>query len=323
MTKKLVFFNHKGGVGKTTLTVNIAAALSEAHKRVLLVDADPQCNLSSYLLQSDVLDDYLDSSDSAEGRTLWSSVQPVAEGVGDVKIVRPVELSGGQTLLIPGDIRMSEFEGELSEYWTQCIQRKAKGYRGTTAISSLVQQISNDDEVDIVLYDIGPNIGPLNRVILLDCDALVIPVACDIFSLRALKTVGRVLLQWIKEWETICTIAPSSLDLMAGRPRLLGYIPQQFRTYRGVPARNYARILTQIDKQVRSDVVSVLSSYDKRLIGTAGGSNIGQVKDYGSLIPAAQQAGTALWLTQGATQDQRQEARAAFRSIANNILRRL
>ena len=49
-SKPIALFNHKGGAGKTTLSANIAATLAWLGKRVLLVDADPQCNLTSYLL---------------------------------------------------------------------------------------------------------------------------------------------------------------------------------------------------------------------------------------------------------------------------------
>jgi cellulose biosynthesis protein BcsQ len=48
--KKIALFNHKGGVGKTTLTVNIAAALADRDRTVLIIDSDPQCNLSSFYL---------------------------------------------------------------------------------------------------------------------------------------------------------------------------------------------------------------------------------------------------------------------------------
>src|ERR1700683_1962016 len=91
--KRIALFNHKGGVGKTTLTVNVAAALAALGKRVLLVDADPQCNLTSYLVESDVVDDLLDGSSGPKGATLWSAVKPVSEGAGDILQIKPIELS--------------------------------------------------------------------------------------------------------------------------------------------------------------------------------------------------------------------------------------
>ena len=52
---RISIFNHKGGVGKTTLTINIAAALASLGNRVLIVDSDPQCNSTAYLVDADVL----------------------------------------------------------------------------------------------------------------------------------------------------------------------------------------------------------------------------------------------------------------------------
>jgi len=89
---RFVVFNHKGGVGKTTLTVNLAAAVTELGKRVLLVDSDPQGNLTSYLIEDAVVDDLLDNSDGPEGSTLWSALKPVTEGIGEpkaIEILRP------------------------------------------------------------------------------------------------------------------------------------------------------------------------------------------------------------------------------------------
>ena len=73
--------------------MNIAAALADAGKRVLLVDSDPQCNLSSYLVEASVLDDVLDRSDTDKGQTLWSAVRPIVEAAGDVKPIEAVERS--------------------------------------------------------------------------------------------------------------------------------------------------------------------------------------------------------------------------------------
>ena len=60
--KTLAIFNHKGGVGKTTLAVNAADALVDLGFRVMLVDADPQCNLTSFYLPEKELDELLGES---------------------------------------------------------------------------------------------------------------------------------------------------------------------------------------------------------------------------------------------------------------------
>src|SRR6266850_988911 len=88
---RIALFNHKGGVGKTTLTVNLAFALADMGKTVLLVDSDPQCNLTSYLVQADVVDKWLDESDGKNGQTIWSALSPLIEAGKDIKIINSYE----------------------------------------------------------------------------------------------------------------------------------------------------------------------------------------------------------------------------------------
>src|SRR5882672_5830994 len=89
---RLTIYNHKGGVGKTTLSVNIGAALAEKGARVLLIDSDPQCNLTSFFLPDAEVDELLDKSEKPSGRTLWTALKPVADGLGRVRPVKPFEL---------------------------------------------------------------------------------------------------------------------------------------------------------------------------------------------------------------------------------------
>ena len=219
---RLVIFNHKGGVGKTTLTVNVAARLAVRGKRVLLVDADPQCNLTSYLVEAKVVDDLLDNSDSEQGGTLWTAVKPLVEGNGDIRQIEPIESYPRNLFLLPGDIRLSDYEAELNEFWGQCLQRKIRGFKGTTAISRLVDAVARKHKIDFVFYDIGPNIGALNRVVLLDATHFIVSVACDIFSVRALRTLGRTLAGWIQDWKTIAALAPEGTYVLKGKPKFLG-----------------------------------------------------------------------------------------------------
>jgi len=105
------------------------------------VDADPQCNLTSYLVDSAVVDDLLDHSDQSKGSTIWSALKPVVEGLGEVKFIRPIELPTSGCFLLPGDIRLSDFEAELNEFWSQSLQRKVRGFNGTAALSLVVSKI--------------------------------------------------------------------------------------------------------------------------------------------------------------------------------------
>lgn len=319
---RLAIFNHKGGVGKTTLTFNLAVAIANLGKRVLLVDSDPQCNLTAYLFDDKVIDDLLDHSDTEAGRTIWSALSPVVQATGDVRRIRPYELPEKNVLLVPGDVRLSEFESELNEFWGQCFQRKLKGFRGTTALSSLVNQLARAHNSDYVFYDSGPNIGPLNRVILLDCDYFIVPVAYDLFSVRALKTLGRTLGSWIQGWDTISDLAPDDTYLLPGEPKFGGYVPQNFRVYGGQPTSEHLRYAYRIDRRIQSDVVAVLQTVNSSLVPITGSqSKLGEVQDFASLVPASQREGVALWQAAGGSSGLKEKADTTFRSIARKIVR--
>jgi cellulose biosynthesis protein BcsQ len=323
LSKRIAIYNHKGGVGKTTLTVNIAAAIASLGRKVLLIDSDPQCNLTSYLIEDSVVDNLLDNSDKAHGRTIWSALKPVSEGIGDVHLVEPYETSINNLFILPGDILLSEYERDLTQSWSECFEGRIKGYRGTTALSLLVNHLAEKYQIDYVFYDLGPNIGPLNRVILLDCDFFIVPLAFDLFSLRALKTLGHTLIGWIRNWKTISELAPRDIYLFEGKPRFLGFIVQRFRIYRGQIAKGQASYLSKIKKTIYSEIVAVLGKLDPLLIlKLSSGNELEQVKDFGSLAAEAQKQGVPIANIKTGTPAQRKEAKKTFESLAKKIIQR-
>lgn len=316
---RIAVFNHKGGVGKTTLTVNIAAALVSLGKRVLLVDSDPQCNLTSYLVADDVVDDLLDKSDKPEGRTMWTALKPIVEASGGFKDIKPVETKG--LYLLAGDIRLADFESLLNDLWRECQDRKIRGFKGTTALSALVDHCARKENVDYVFYDAGPNIGPLNRIILLDCDYFIVPAACDLFSVRALKTLGLTLADWISRWQTIVALAPENSYLLPGKPKFLGYIPQNFKIYGQMMSQAYSKYLTEIEKHIYSDIIAILRKIDTSLSpATISTAKLGEVKDFSSLVQLAQTEGVPLMDVKKGTPQNKQEAKTAFTAIAKKII---
>jgi len=320
-SKRIAIFNHKGGVGKTTLTINIAAALARLGKRVLLLDSDPQCNLTSYLVDPDVVDDMLDSSETPKGRTVWTAVRPVAEGTADVKVVEPIETSISRLFLIPGDIALSKYEQDLHTSWGECFQRRVRGFRGVSALSFLANSVSAAYEIDFVFYDSGPNIGPLNRSILLDCDFFAVPASCDGFSVQALKTLGRTLYEWVRDWSTVMNLAPDDIYLLRGRPTFVGHIIQRFREYAEQPATSYRAFIPRIERGITSDVVNVLRELDKSLAPLSSTQyKLGQIKDFGRLAPQAQLQGVPIWKVGNANESD--NAWEVFKALAEKIIER-
>lgn len=321
---RISVFNHKGGVGKTTLTMNLASTLADMGRRVLVVDTDPQCNLTSYLIADDVVDDLLDKADSEEGKTIWSALRPISEAAGGFRVIKSFRTSVENLSLLPGDIRLSEFEVDLSEFWAQCFQRKIKGFRGTTAISELVGVVAENIKADYIFYDSGPNIGALNRCILLDCDYFIVPVACDLFSLRALRTLGRTLVSWIQDWQTVSALAPEETPLLSGKPKFLGYVPGGFRVYGGAIAQQHSRYLYQIEKDIHSQIVTLLRKIDPDLAqGSMSQFKLGEIKNFGSLVPSSQRDGVPLYAVQSAAQEQRAAAKQALTALAKKVEQRI
>jgi cellulose biosynthesis protein BcsQ len=316
--KRIAIYNHKGGVGKTTLTVNIAYALTELGKKVLLVDSDPQCNLTSYLVDASVVDDMLDTSETSKGNTLWSAIKPVADGLGEARLIEPIGIN--KLLLLPGDILLSKFEQDLYHFWSESFLRRVRGYRGTAALSALVNEVAAKHDIDYVFYDSGPNIGPLNRAILLDCDFFIVPAACDSFSIRAFKTLGQTLADWVRDWSTAISLAPDNVYLLPGKPTMMGYIPQRFRVYADEVAANYSVFLPRIDKRISADVGAVLRSVDKTLAPLEYQSRLGLVKDFGRLAPLGQEQGLPIWDVGNTYENAK--AKANFHGIAKKIIER-
>ena len=319
---RITIYNHKGGVGKTTLAVNVAFALSSLGKSVLLVDSDPQCNLTSYLLSDDVVDDLLNRSGNGNGQTIWSAIEPVIDNTGSVRLVDLTEI--GDVALLPGDIRLSEFEEFLGDAWADGFKRRMGALRATSSISYLISSLGSQRDFDFVFYDAGPNIGPLNRVLLLDSDFFVVPVACDLFSIRALSTLGQTVKKWIIDADTIHGIAPDGVMGLKGRPEFLGYIPQRFRVYGQNMTREAKSYHRKIRDRVYKDISSVLRGIDKELApGPRVNPLVGEVRDLASVVQTAQREGVSVWgCSAPVSYDYlKKAAKKSFFQIAKHVMR--
>ncbi|MBL8517019.1 MAG: ParA family protein [Betaproteobacteria bacterium] len=327
--KVLTLFNHKGGVGKTTLAANLAEAIQDAGKRVLLVDTDPQCNLSSFYLTEKDLDKMLGESSegSGAGSTVWTAIEPVVLGRGEVREVEPVEIRENLFLLV-GDVLLSQYEEELPSAWTESFARKKRGYDVMCALSRVARSTAEDVGADLLIYDVGPNVGALNRTVLLDCDYFLTPVHTDLYSLRALTTVGRSVARWVRDWQTVRELASASekVSLLKGQPQYLGYVSSAFKEYGGQKAEPHEYWERMIPARVKLRVIDELKAVNSALV-PAPPYKLGDVPNFNSLAAASQQFGVPIGDLRGLVNSGKypkvDEIREVFASLAHNVTKQM
>lgn len=180
----------------------------------------------------------------------------------------------------------------------------------------------------LLIYDVGPNVGPLNRTVLLSCDGFVTPVAPDLFSLRALTSVGAAIGKWIRDWRTVQMLAPGDRrkELLNGAPTYLGYIVSAFKAYGGSKSKPHEYWESKIAPRVKTRVVDVLRDTGAELV-LPPPYKIADVKHYQSLSALAQDNGLPFgWLSgyvNGGYNPEISAAKQLFSSVAKEMLSRI
>jgi len=225
---------------------------------------------------------------------------------------------------------LSDYEEELPSAWTGSFARKERDYDVMCCLSRAGREMGKTYGVDIVIYDVGPNIGPLNRSILLDMDYFVTPVAADLFSLRALSTVGRSLARWVRDWKTVRDLASvgDKEKLLRGWPMFLGYVTSAYKVSSGRNAtRPHEYWEGKIAPRVRDRIVEDLRRVSPTLVPFSGSNKIAMIKDFHSLAPQAQVNGLAIGKLKGKVNpgyySQVEEAAAEFYTLAREVIKRM
>ncbi|MBN8608933.1 MAG: ParA family protein [Caulobacterales bacterium] len=189
--KSIAVFNNKGGVGKTTFLCNIAGYLAlERGKKVLIIDADPQCNATEALFSEDRISEIYDDSKSF---TLYSIVRPLSIGKGYSEKIVPRKSGRYGLDVLVGDPKLALAEDVLARDWGQAVAGDTRGMRTSMLFIELVRRCA---EYDIVFFDVGPSLGALNRAVLIACQHYITPMSIDIFSLKALDNIAYALNEW-------------------------------------------------------------------------------------------------------------------------------
>lgn len=209
--RTLSLFNNKGGVGKTTLSTNIAHDFAERGYRVLYVDCDPQCNATQLMLTEDQTAEIYASDEDPEvalrhslSHSVYGLFIPLREGEPtidtDIHVVRSERF---QVDVLAGHPSLSQIEDVMSNAWQSALSRETAAFRRVHWAGQLATALEDQDKYDIVFFDVGPSLGPFNRTVLLGCDAFVTPTATDLFSFHAFGNLARWFEDWVAEYSEL------------------------------------------------------------------------------------------------------------------------
>lgn len=325
----LTFFNNKGGVGKTSLVYHVAWMLAELDRRVLVADLDPQANLTAAFLDEDQLAELWDRPQAKEPDTIHRCIEPLSK-VGDLQEPRLRRISGRLSLL-PGDLALSGFEDLLSTEWPNGLGNQSlyRPFRVLTAFWQVMQLGAKRCGADIVLADVGPSLGAINRSALIATDYLVVPLGADLFSLQGLRNLGPTLRRWRSDWTKRLDNWPNpEFELPQGAMQALGYVVQQHSVRLSRPVAAYDRWVRRMPSEYARSVLGQDTPYEND-DPAQDPNRVATLKHYRSLIPLAQDARKPIFkLTAadgaiGSHAVAAREAYADFRDLSREILRRM
>lgn len=300
-------YNHKGGVSKTTTTFNLAHYLVTTGSKVLLVDADSQCNLTELCLgrviaELDAEAEQTGVISELPGMSLLDVLKPRIDGdVPFVEIEKIVLVSLREGLdLIRGSVELTSIEDDIAEAHVQRFAARTNLMRTYVSIGDFLTRLGERNGYDYIFIDLGPSSGALTRAFFLACDAFFVPVAPDRFNVQAIKTLSAIIDRWITEHNQIRAEYESySLPVRHGKPAFLGAISQFFKTFKGKPKPGYEVWIRRLPEQIRACLIPVLVRYstEERALNLAPDDELiaTQIPDFGTLGPLMQEVSKAVF----------------------------
>lgn len=282
----IAFFNNKGGVGKTSLVYHLAWMYADFGWSVVAADLDPQANLTAMFLEEDELEELWERGDDPV--TVFGCLRPLLRGIGDIAEPEPRLIEDGPALLA-GDLRLSAFEEELSSQWPAALSGNERAFRVLSAFWRLMQRAAAQHQAQLILLDLGPNLGSINRAGLVAADYVVIPLSPDLFSLQGLRNLGPTFKRWRQEWDDRLARRPGmELELPDGRMQPLGYVVLQHGVRLDRPVRAYERWIYRIPEEYRTHVLE--EPLQQPVRPDEDPHRLALLKHYRSLMPLAQEA---------------------------------
>ncbi len=248
--KVVSVMNYKGGVGKTTVTANLAGDLACRGYKVLLIDADPQTNLTFSFIQPDI---WMQSFPNSKTLKRWfdnilegNPLIPLRDLIFDPETVNKMLESRGRLSLISSDLGLINIDVELaSQLAGGTIGKMKKSFlKNHQWLRNGLKELESNNLYDIVLIDCPPNFNIVTKNSIVASDYILIPAKPDYLSTVGIDYLLRHLKQLVKDFNDIIKSDGGIVDKEIN-PEISGVLFTMVQTHRGEPIAAQRRYITQ------------------------------------------------------------------------------
>ncbi|MBC7554252.1 MAG: ParA family protein [Taibaiella sp.] len=282
MTNIITFFNHKGGVGKTTILYHLAWKFSQNGHKVLMVDADSQCNLSTLSLGEEAFASHYENHPTDN---IKSGLAPAFEARPKLieAISCPVVGNNPNLFLLPGSFELTEYETQLSVAvnfnLTFLTMTNLPG-----SFYKLISECADNYEIDYVFIDLNPGLSSINQTLLFSSNYFIIPCGVDYFSKQAIKSLSQVLPNWANWYNKAKDHFKDSVyPLPDFQLKFLGYTVNNFNTKYKKPARAVQAMIDDLDEEIQQSLIPSLAKNSIVLPVTDSNYRLSNIKSFNTL----------------------------------------
>jgi cellulose biosynthesis protein BcsQ len=337
MAPIISLFNHKGGVSKTTTAFNLGWAMADRGKRVLVVDGDPQCNLTGTVLGFDGVEDFSDFYKKNPDANISTCLEPIFKATGTpLKPARITKTPNQNLFLLVGNIDLAENETQVSvALSTSAAIPALQNIPGS--LCALLRMTAEEHKLDAVIVDMSPSVGALNECLLMGSDFFIVPTSPDYYCNQAVSSLSRVIPRWhgaVQQFRNPELLYPFPKT----PPRFCGIISQRYRPRSGSPAQSFQQWIDIIKQTVLKEFVPALTTSGMSIsVGqfnsaTPGDTpfNLINIADFNSLIAQSQKHNVPVFALSDTQIEQagvilktmkesRDTFKASFNALANSV----
>lgn len=293
-TKQIMFTNNKWWVWKTTTAFNVAKIFAKKWYKTVIIDLDPQCNISRLALWDSFIQENFFSKNN-----IYSVLEKIISWTWDiVKEVDFVNIEDNLSIL-QGSLKLSNFERLLSTGFNEAAAWQTRWFVITSAIDRYLRYKWLKEEIDIYIIDTNPSLSQLNKAIFLWTDYFLLPNTPDVFNVQWIENLWSFFEEEKRNWKlTSAVLAGTNEEInpahvLKADSIFLGYIINSYNVYSKKPISSQKKWIDILPQEIKEKLS--LKQSKNWLVELSWSKPIWFIQDYGQLSTLSQENSKAIF----------------------------